>query len=172
MFEWGDQNQNNEDRVGYFVAIDGESEKIRIANETDEYVVGIVSSSPALVGDSGAMRWKNKFLTDEWGRTLYEEKEVTIKENPKDENSPENTYKEIVPKINPEYDPDKPYIPREERPEWSAIGMLGKLLVRDDGTCQVGGYCKPNADGIATSSPTGYRVIKRINENIVKVIFR
>jgi len=30
----------------------------------------------------------------------------------------------------------------------------------------------PNQDGVATASPTGYRVIKRINENIVKVIFK
>lgn len=40
--------------------------------------------------------------------------------------------------------------------EWSPIGMLGKLVVRDDGTCQINGYCKPNQDGIATQSENWY----------------
>ena len=45
-----------------------------------------------------------------------------------------------------------------------AICMLGKLLVYDDGTCEVGGYCKPNKDGIATKSESGYRVmLKKID---------
>jgi hypothetical protein len=49
---------------------------------------------------------------------------------------------------------------------------MGKLYVRDDGTCQVGGYCKPNNIGIATSSEDGYRIIQRISENIVRVILK
>ncbi|ETT47620.1 hypothetical protein MHI48_18045 [Paenibacillus sp. FSL H7-0942] len=28
-----------------------------------------------------------------------------------------------------------------ERPEWVAVGMMGKLLIRDDGTCRENGYC-------------------------------
>ena len=50
--------------------------------------------------------------------------------------------------------------------------MVGVLSVRDDGTCKVNGFCKVAEGGIATTSESGYRVIKRINENIVKVIFR
>ncbi|MDQ0246497.1 hypothetical protein J2S09_004101 [Bacillus fengqiuensis] len=34
----------------------------------------------------------------------------------------------------------------------AAVGLLGKLLVGDDGTCQVNGYCKPNGQGITTAS--------------------
>jgi hypothetical protein len=50
--------------------------------------------------------------------------------------------------------------------------MLGVLSVRDDGTCQVNGYCSIAEDGTATMSLSGYRVIKRVNDNIVKIIFR
>ena len=31
---------------------------------------------------------------------------------------------------NPNYDPDKTYVPRMDRKEWDAIGLLGKLVVR------------------------------------------
>ena len=32
--------------------------------------------------------------------------------------------------INPNWDPSQIYIPRKERKEWDAIGLLGKLVVR------------------------------------------
>lgn len=74
--------------------------------------------------------------------------------------------------LNPDYDPDKPYVPRAERKEWAAVGMLGVLLVRDDRTCQINGYCKVADGGIATANETGWRVIARVNEHLVKIVFR
>ena len=32
--------------------------------------------------------------------------------------------------LNPDYDPTRTYVPREERPEWDAVGMVGKLRIR------------------------------------------
>ena len=72
----------------------------------------------------------------------------------------------------PEYDPERPYVQRSERKEWSAVGMLGVLSVRDDGSCKVNGFCKLADGGIATDSDTGYRVVKRVTDNIVEVIFK
>jgi hypothetical protein len=34
------------------------------------------------------------------------------------------------PKLNPEYDPTLEYIPREQRPEWNCVGLLGQLPLR------------------------------------------
>ena len=34
------------------------------------------------------------------------------------------------PKINPQYDETKEYIPREKRPEWNCVGLLGQLPLR------------------------------------------
>lgn len=34
------------------------------------------------------------------------------------------------PILNPDYDPAARYVPREERPEWSPVGMMGKLRMR------------------------------------------
>ncbi len=86
-------------------------------------------------------------------------------------------------KANPEYDSTQPYIERQDRPEWSAVGMLGVLPVRDDGTCSVNGFCTVAEGGIATRADgefsiadgqirKGYRVLERVAENAVKIIFR
>ena len=50
--------------------------------------------------------------------------------------------------------------------------MLGVLVVRDDGTCEVNGFCKCGKNACATKSETGYRVISRVNDHLVKIIFR
>ena len=55
---------------------------------------------------------------------------------------------------------------------WSPIGLMGKLLFRDDGTCEVNSYCRSNDDGIATASECGYRVMNHITENIIKVLIK
>lgn len=56
--------------------------------------------------------------------------------------------------------------------------MLGVLSVYDDGTCQINGYCTIEENGIATKMDTYdksancYKVIERLDDNIIKVIFR
>ena len=50
--------------------------------------------------------------------------------------------------------------------------MLGQIKVIDDGTCMPNGYCSVNENGIATKSDKGYRVMKRLSENIILVLFK
>ena len=169
LFEWTDKNINNEDRRGYFVTMDGEN--IRIANPGD-YLLGIISSCATVLGNNPE-DWNGRYIRDDFGCVLTEEfecEEVVVDEETGEEKTVMTTglrYKE-----NPDYDPNIMYIERDKRPEWAAVGMLGVLLVRDDGTCQVNGYCTVAEGGIATASETGYRVIKRVNDHMVKVIFR
>lgn len=33
-------------------------------------------------------------------------------------------------KLNPDYDESKAYIPRDQRPEWHCVGLLGQLPLR------------------------------------------
>ena len=119
------------------------------------------------------MSWSGRYILDDFGAYITEEFEY--EEEVIDNITGE---KQKIIKVgtkfkeNPEYDPTLLYTPRKDRPEWSAIGMMGVLSVRDDGTCQVNGYCKVTDGGIATASETGYRVIKRINDHIVKIIFK
>ena len=173
FFEWKDANPTNEDRVGRFVTLDGD--KIRLATATDTYILGIISGAPTIIGDN-PMRWWGKYLNDEWGRPIYEDVEVTYTEPEMQE---DGTYKEIektridhIRKLNPEYNSEETYIPRSERPEWDYVGMMGKLLVKQDGTLVAGGFCKSIEGGIATKSESGYYVMKVINENQALILFK
>ena len=174
-FEWEDGNINNEDRIGMFVTLNGD--KIQLANSQSDYILGVVSGNASIIGNSYEDAWNEMYERDDFGRLLYEYVDVEVKkvigidEDGNDITSIENVKEKRI-KLNPNYDPNKEYIPRSERKEWSTIGMLGQLIVKDDGTCKVNSYCKVNDDGIATLSndDNGYRVIKRINESIIKIL--
>ena len=174
-YEWLDENKDAEDRRGYFVTLDGE--KIKVANPGD-FVLGIVSAWPSIIGN-GDEDWLGRYILDDFGSRIPVTFEYEVEEQEtitNEEGEPEIVTKKVKKtgthwKQNPDYDPNKPYTQRSERPEWDAIGMLGVLAVRDDGTCQVNGFCTLADGGIATASDKGYRVVKRVTDNIVKVIF-
>ena len=155
---------------GYFVTFDGAGQKIRKTADSDSYVLGVVTGTSGIVGDTGELRWKGKYLTDEWGRIQYHEVTVPgIKDDKGNVLLPEHV--EIQPILNPQWDNTRTYIPRLKRPEWIIVGLLGKLRVRDDGTCIPGGYCRPSNNGIASASESGYRVLERLSENRILILY-
>lgn len=168
LFEWEDGNVNEEDRVGFFVTLI--DDKIRIINNLSEEVIGVVSSVPSIIGDSEGLAWKNKFIKDDFGRIEYEWIDTQIEIDKV--LGTKLRLKEHVPKLNPNYNIQLEYIPRTDRPEWSAIGLIGKLIVFDDGTCEVNKYCTANVKGIATKSDSGYRVLKRISVDKIQILFK
>ncbi|MGM0853700.1 MAG: peptidase G2 autoproteolytic cleavage domain-containing protein [Bacillota bacterium] len=164
MFETMDGNPID---FGYFVTL--EEDKVRIANSQDDYMLGITSAKPAFLANSGELRWKHKFVTTEWGEILYEDVSLpAVFDSGGNVIVPQR--RERRPILNPNWESTKEYIPRSKRPEWVAVGLMGQLLVRDDGTCKPNHYCKPNNEGIATASDQGYRVTKRISQNQVLVV--
>ncbi|PAE44081.1 peptidase G2 autoproteolytic cleavage domain-containing protein [Bacillus sp. 7884-1] len=166
MFETTDGNPIE---FGYFVTL--EEDKVRIANGQDDYILGITSAKPAFLADSGELRWKHKYMTTEWGEILYEDIFVPpIMDNSGNEIVPQRV--ERRPVLNPAWDATRDYLPRGNRPEWVAIGLLGKLLVRDNGLCKSNRFCKPNDKGIAIPSDTGYRVLRRTAPNQILILFR
>ena len=185
LFEWKDSNINKEDRVGRFVNLDGEH--ISIEENDAENVLGIVSGNPTVVGDVYDDQWQGMFLTDIYGRPIYEEKEEIIYSDEfeydeegnivfDEEGLPKFKVKEIITKtveaVNPNYSNEQEYVSRTERPEWAAIGLLGKLIMIDDGTSEVNGYVKPTIGGIATKSDTKtkFRVMKRIDSTHIRIL--
>jgi len=120
MFEWADGNPAGEDRRGLFVT--PQEGNIRIANDSDDYILGVVAAAPAYIGGA--------------------------------------------------YEPDWPYVPRVMQMEWAAVGMLGRLAARDDGSCVPGGFCGPNACGMAAAGAQGYRVLHRIGEDMVLICLK
>lgn len=201
-FEWSDGNLKSEDRVGYFVTFD-DGNLIRKANSKDEYILGIISGNPSVVGNADEC-WVGRFVRDDFGRYIdeefeyevvvgYEEVEepeesITEPEEPKKDKPKKDKPNKKIKKIkkketgtkwkeNPNYDQTQTYVPRDQRAEWSAVGMLGVLSVYDDGTCVKNGYCTVKDGGIATACKYGksdncYRVLERVTDNIVKVVFR
>ena len=171
-FEWKDKNIDNQDRVGLFVTLDGEN--IRIANSNDDYILGVVSATPSIVGDSYfGDNWHGMYETDIFGRYIIDT--VHVEEHIDEETGetiPDYYEERLV--LNPEWNNEQKYEAREDRSEWSAIGMLGKLIVIDDGTCEVNGYCKVADNGIATKSDgkSGYRVMARLDDTHIKILFR
>lgn len=173
FFEWADENKEAEDRVGYIVTLDGD--KIKLASSDDD-ILGIVSGTATVLGDNAEWYWNKRYLTDDFGRVIYEDREIVHEAvyNPDGELIQEEKTEVVnAPIINPAYDPNKPYINRRNRPEWSAVGMIGKLYVRDDGTAQVNSYVTAK-DGIAThsDSKTNMRVMKRVKDNIILVCLK
>ena len=167
-FEWADGNPDNEDRIAYIVELDGD--KIKLANQYTEDVLGIISGTTSLIGDDAEFNWHKKYLTDKYGRFIYETVHYVHEEGTDNEWS-EDVKQKV---INPAYNPDNDYVRRSDRPEWSTVGMLGKLYVRDDGTAEVNGYVKPAQGGIATKAAgkTNMRVLERVDENTIRVLLK
>ncbi|MEE1434844.1 MAG: peptidase G2 autoproteolytic cleavage domain-containing protein [Ruminococcus sp.] len=148
-FEWLDGNTKNQDRVGLFVTLDGD--KIKLANKGD-YILGVISANPSIVGNSAELDWHDKYKTDVYGRLIYDESHNPI--------------------VSENYNDTLEYVPRGARKEYSKVGLLGQLVVQDDGTCKINGYCTASANGVATKSDSGYRVIKRIDKTHIKIILK
>ncbi|MCM1295146.1 MAG: hypothetical protein NC311_06365 [Muribaculaceae bacterium] len=180
MFEWVDDNPDNEDRVGRFVTLDGD--KIRLATSADDFILGVVSGNPSIVGDVHDDQWQGMYLYDIYGRPLFETVEIPewIEEVPDDPENPASAthtvthpaHTETRQKLNPEYNNTEKYRSRSSRPEWAAVGLMGKLVVNDDGTARINEYVTVADGGIATNASvkTKYRVMKRLDDTRIQIM--
>jgi len=178
--EWLDGNPNGEDRVGYFVQLI--NDKIKLADSKCK-VFGVISTNPAIIGDSYYNEWHGKYVTDKWGRIQYEDVVIPAKYEKQfvgvDEEGNkqhkevliEEERKEIQPILSKDYDNTQEYIPREERKEFAPVGMVGKLLIKQDGTAKKGGKVLSNDKGIATDSLVGYDVLEVASDEIIRIAF-
>ena len=179
LFEWLDGNPEAEDRAGLFVTLEGEN--IRIAGPEDSFILGVLSGNPSVVGDVHDDQWAGMYLYDIYGRPRWEDVEVPAEtvEEPDPENPEQTITRELLPahterrqKLNPDYDHTQKYIPRTERPEWGCVGLLGKLVVRDDGSCVPNGWCAVGEGGIAVASVerTRFRCLSRLDGQHVRIL--
>ena len=149
FFEWSDGNTSEEDRRGISVVL--VSDKIREAVAGEE-PIGVISANPSVVGDTAWNSWREKYLRDDYGTSLMEDYtayEWTDENGTKHSYPTDNVPDELVVPddattttidehgntlrrriLNPDYDPDVEYRPREQRPEWDIVGLMGKLRIR------------------------------------------
>jgi hypothetical protein len=156
MFEWSDGNTTNEDRVGKTVVLDGNQIRLSTTSDAQSSIIGVVSARPVVLGDAQSEKWKGKYETDDFGRYIREEYTQTEwTEEDEDGNKSLKSYQtDLIPsdvtvpsdaivtsteidgetpltrrKLNSSYDSSQTYIPREQRKEFSPIGLVGKLRV-------------------------------------------
>ena len=167
-FQWEDGNPDGADRVGRFVTLAGE--QIRLAGPGD-WLLGVVSGAPSVIGDAHDDQWRGMFLTDLYGRPVWEERDFPAETGPDGEEIMP-ARRETVQALNPDYDNTQEYLPRSQRPEWAAVGMMGKLVVDDDGSCVPDGWCTAGEGGVAVRSdtPTRCRVMSRLDDNHVRIL--
>lgn len=122
-------------------------------------IIGVVrpkiNGVSAMVGNSAFNHWNKRYLTDDFGSYIMEPhmvyqwtEEVDGKTNyhsyeshcvPADVTIPPHA--EVLthdhdgklfqhPKENPDFDPSVKYVPRENRPEWHVVGLLGQVPVK------------------------------------------
>jgi hypothetical protein len=157
MFEWSDGNTTNEDRVGKTVVLDGNQVRLSTSSDAQSSIIGVVSARPVILGDAQSEKWVDKYETDDFGRYIREEYTQTewIEEDEDGNKSLKSYQTDLIPsditvpsdaivtstevdgvtpltrrRLNPSYDPSQTYIPREQRKEFSAIGLVGKLKVK------------------------------------------
>jgi cytoskeletal protein CcmA (bactofilin family) len=155
MFEWKDGNTSSEDRVGKTVVLDGNQIRLSTSDDAQATIIGVVSARPVVLGDAQSDKWKDKYETDSYGRYVFEEYTQTEWTIETDDGAKElKSYQtDMIPsdvtvpddaivtskdqngdnlkrrKLNSSFDASKTYIPREDRKEFSAIGLVGKLRV-------------------------------------------
>ena len=131
MFEWSDGNPNAEDRIGYSVAVDGLTGKIKIAEEGD-VPIGIVSGTASFVANAGELQWAGRRQRDEWGRFVYEPAVTVDDEGNEVPLLDDEGNQRTKPAINPDWDEARfnSYVPRSQRPEWACIGVVGQVYMR------------------------------------------
>lgn len=157
MFE---TSSGNAIEPGHFVTLNSDDGLISIASSSSSYILGIVSANPAVLGDASWGRWSKKYLTDEFGKKLYDSNGDRL--------------------LNPDYDSSSSYTPRSERDEWVAVGLLGKLYVRTSEDI-TGDFVDVDNDGHAKNGTT-YKVIEKTRQKsndpdnkgygVVRILFK
>lgn len=100
--------------------------KVYIAKDGDD-ISGVVSHTAALLAGDTPFCWQGRYLTDEFGRHIYEE--ISDPDFEGDGKAP------LIksPKQNPRWNPDIAQIPRSQRPnEYTPVGLVGQVFVRVD----------------------------------------
>jgi len=157
-FEWEDGNTNNEDRRGLFVTFN--YDKLILSEPEDIYIAGVVSANPSVLGNAMENEWHGKYKRDIFGTRLKDKEGNLI--------------------LSDSYKDDNEYIPRSERPEYSPVGTHGQLIVIDDGTCEVNGYCGVGKNGKGTKCEDmekvyrglAFRVLERLDDTHIRIFIK
>lgn len=143
------------DYAEYFESVDGKpietgvivsliGDKIKPADGGD--MLGVITETAGVVLGESSFAWQGRFKRNEFGGLIY--KEVDYEGE-----------RILIPVESDEYNEKQEYIPRNNRPEWNIVALLGQVYVRVDETVRAGD-CIQAKNGIGTKSEVGWKVMK------------
>tara|TARA_R110002020_G_scaffold253954_1_gene467674 strand:- start:266 stop:1219 length:954 start_codon:yes stop_codon:yes gene_type:complete len=126
--------------------------------EDGDTPIGVIrpEGSSMTVGNTAWAKWDKKYLSDDYGKAIFEEctwtiwyenvegekepkkhayesdripSDVTKPDNAKVETHRDDGRKHFRRKLNADYDSSKSYKPRTERDEWQIVGLLGQIPI-------------------------------------------
>ena len=185
MYEWADIP---EIKFGRFVQFSNEKDKthcIKYATDADK-IIGVSTINSCIISDNPE-EWFLKYAFNEYGDGYFQKKQIAVAEKQYDDINElsyiKTSSKEVyAPLINDFFDPDKTYIPRYNRQEWSRVNLLGKCIVEDNGQCVAGEYCTlyqgNNKEKEGTAIPANdtdnnkWYVLNRVSEKTIFILFK
>lgn len=124
-------------------------------------VIGIVTSTPAIASGVAWSHWKNKYIEDEWGRPVKVKQYDALWKPGPGQTETDRPYT-MTNKLNPAYDPNRPYIPQSDRPnDYTCVAIVGQPRVRIDKTVQEFDFLcpSPSVPGMASKCMTETRFL-------------
>lgn len=183
LYEWS-LVPNKEDKIGRFVTFDPEYPgKIKLCENSDN-ILGVTTVNSVIESDNPEI-WHKENLSNEYGDIYLQKERLAVGEKVYDqflEMSYIKTkpWEHFIPIKNPKFDQNKKYFKRTNRQEWVMVNLLGKVIVKDDGTCVPGEYCTlvnsklKNKQGTVTkASPNDtvkFYVLSRISKETILIL--
>lgn len=182
MYEWANIP---EIKLGIFVTFDKENPNkiVPFGENIGAEILGISTINSAFESDDPE-QWKYRYLCNEVGDLFLTKEKLAVGQKVYDEVLELNyiqtrPWEHYIPIENKYYDKNKQYVPRNARPEWVRVNLMGKVVLRDNGKCVPGQYCQPYSGklkkyfGTAKPYESGenkYYVLERLSENTILVL--
>lgn len=146
MYEW--VKTPSDERFGLFVQFSKRYPNMIEPYHAEDAVLAGVSSICSVVESDNPSQWKYAYMCNAVGDTFLREETLAVGVKCYDSHNElsymsTRPWKHYVKVPNKYLDKSKEYIPRTARNEWVRVTLLGKALVKDDGSLCAGEYCMP-----------------------------
>ena len=183
MYEWAKVPKKR--RFGLFVQFNKHyPSRIEPYFDTSAQLAGVSTICSVLESDNPE-QWKYTYMCNEIGDLYLREETLAVGIKQYDQEKEfsyisTRPWKHYVKIPNKAFDPNKQYVPRVHRQEWTRVTMLGKTIVYDNGEVEAGSYCMPysgdDAKQMGTAVPWDgkskckFYVLERITDNTVLIV--
>lgn len=155
--------------AGYFVTL--YDDNVQLVHCREDYILGVTTSAPGFVANSVGLKKTTIGLAKQGLDSTTDLILPEVKDHEGKVLAPEQSVKVAEPNKNSENMKSAVQY-SDEGTYWISVVLMGQVVVYDDGTCKPNQYCLPNENGIATEAKEGYRVMKRLCDNQIVIMFR